>query len=474
MALFCSMLFIFLANGSTYADLWVPSIFRDNMVLQSDRSVPVWGEADTGSKITVGFAGQLKKTTADGNGKWKICFDPMDASFTPRTLKVSSSVKNQKLEVKNVLVGEVWILAGQSNMGWALGRCEGGPEAVSQADYPWLRVFKQWPTQGACDEPAKDVKGGQWVTCTPKYAAELSGVGFFFARALKNHLSSDTPIALINTGMGGTYAESWLSLDRIEKNSPLRAKQARDIASGNYTTNFWGENYFRRPSALYNGKVAPVQPFAARGVIWYQGEGDSAYWAVEHYNRTLTSLINCWRDGWGLEDLPFFIIQLPRYDAGAGSNWPELRAAQEKTARGMENVELVVTIDCGEKEHIHPADKQPVGERLALMARAKVYGENIPCEGPFFQTLETSDSEVYITFSNSDGLHMKGTGGFEICGADGNFVPAEVEVLQDGRAKVFSPGVPKPSAVRYAWFNWGEVSLFNGLGLPVAPFTTLQ
>ena len=457
---------------SAYAELWIPSIFQSGMVLQCQKPVPVWGEAAPGSEVTVTFAGQTQTAVADFSRHWRLVLDPMDASMTPGEMIISSNHGDSTVRLTDVLVGEVWVLSGQSNMGWPLGRCEGGPEAASQADYPWLRVFKQWPNQGACDEPAKDVKGGQWVTCNPKYAAELSGVGFFFARALKDHLSSDTPIALINTGMGGTYAESWLSLDRIETNSPLRAKQARDIASGNYTTNFWGENYFRRPSALYNGKVVPVQPFAARGVIWYQGEGDSAYWAVEHYNRTLTSLINCWRDGWGQEDLPFFIIQLPRYDAGAGGKWPKLRAAQEKTAREMENVELVVTIDCGEKEHIHPADKQPVGERLALMARAKVYGENIPCEGPFFQTLETSDSAVYITFSNSDGLHMKGTGGFEICGADGNFVPAEAEVLKDDRVKVFSSEVSEPSAVHYAWFNWGEVCLFNENGLPAAPFTT--
>jgi sialate O-acetylesterase len=474
MSLFCSIALLFLATGSTRADLWVPSIFRDNMVLQSDRSAPVWGEADTGAEITVAFAGQEKKTTADGNGKWKILLDPMPVSSTPRTLNVCSSVKNQKLEIKNVLVGEVWILAGQSNMGWALSKCDGGNEAAAEANYSWLRIFRQWPYQGVADEPARDVTGGNWTVCSPDIAKDLSGVGFFFARELQKALPPGTPIALINTQMGATYAECWIDRQTLENTpsaQPFIQRAKTEMEAGNEGPGtFLGEMMCRRPSAFYNGKVAPIQPFAVRGTIWYQGEGNSAPWLASGYAETMKALVTSWRQKW--PDLPFLIVQLPRFNSG--SEWPAIRAAQEKTARDLAGVELIVTIDHGQKDTIHPSDKQPVGERLALMARAKVYGENIACEGPFFQSLEMSNGAAYLTFSNSEGLHLKGSEGFEIRSAEGAFVAAEVEVLKDGRVKVFSPGVTEPSAVRYAWFNWGEVCLFNGLGLPAAPFTKMK
>ena len=365
--------FVLSFQAATQAELRMPSVFANGMVLQKGQPVPVWGEADPGTEVTVEFAGQKKKTVTSDGGKWRVILDPMRVSSEPQPLKVQSSIGNQKSEIGNVLVGEVWVLAGQSNMGWPLSKCDGGPEAAAQADYPWLRIFKQWPNQGACDEPARDVTGGQWVVCTPAQAAQLSGVGFFFARALQKALPEDTPVALINTQMGGTYAECWIPLEDILPDSPLLKKQAKDIAAGTYSTNFWGENYFRRPAALYNGKVAPLQPFAVRGVLWYQGEGDSAYWMVAHYPATLTALINSWRQGWQQPDLPFLVVQLPRYNAGAGNDWPAVRAAQAQVAEAMDGVELIVTIDCGRDDQIHPPDKEPVGERLAHRALQTVY-----------------------------------------------------------------------------------------------------
>ena len=459
------------------AELWLPSVFGNGMVLQRDRPVPVWGEADAGAEVSVEFAGQKKTAIADASKHWKVVLDPLSVSSEPRKLTVTSQVSGFKFQVSDVLVGEVWVLAGQSNMGWPLANCDGGQEAAAAADYPWLRIFSQWPNQGACDEPARDVLGGQWNACTPEQAARLSGVGFFFARALHPHLDG-VPIALINTQMGGTYAECWIDLPTLEKTPsarPYLEKAAKEIKPGEVDPkSYWGENNFRRPAALYNGKVAPLQPFAARGVLWYQGEGNSQKWLAAGHAETLTALVDCWRRGFQQPDLPFLVVQLPRHGEGVGNDWPAVRAAQAQVARDVPGVELAVTIDCGREDAIHPPDKEPVGERLALLARAKVYGQDVACSGPVFHSVEKTGDALLVRFGYSNGLFFKGgeAKGFEVCGADRKFVPAQAEILPDGAVKVSSPDVGDPVAVRYGWFNWGEVSLFNGAGLPAAPFTT--
>ena len=470
------ILMLWLVACLSRAELRMPSIFADGMVLQAGKPVPVWGEADAGTEVTVEFAGQKKSAVTSESGKWRVTLDPLPASFEPRTLSIYSSLDTRHLILSNVLVGEVWILAGQSNMGWMLNQSEGGAEASAQAVYPWLRVFKQWPNQGACDVPARDVKGGQWNRCSPQTAAGFSGVGFFFARELQKFLPPGTPVALIDTQMGGTYAECWIDFQTLEKTPsarPFLDKAAREIVPGKDDANgYWGPNNFRRPSALFNGKVSPIQPLAARGVIWYQGEGNSQKWLASGYAETLTALITSWRSGFEQPDLPFLIVQLPRYGAGAGNDWPAVRAAQAQVAGQLSNVGMVVTIDCGEEKQIHPADKQPVGERLALLARAKVYGQDVACSGPVFQFVEKSGDALIVHFQFGNGLMFKDgvARGFELCGADKKFIPAQAEILPAGVVKIFSPDIGDPVAVRYCWFNWGEVSLFNGAGLPAAPF----
>jgi sialate O-acetylesterase len=467
------ILLLVLLSFAARAELWMPSIFDDGMVLQCDKPVPVWGEADPGAEVTVEFAGRKKSATADFSNHWKITLDPMPASSDPRQMKVSSNSNTPPLQYSDLLVGEVWILAGQSNMGWPLKNCDGGPGAAEVADYPWLKIFRQWPYQGACDEPARDVTGGQWLPCTPDQAAQLSGVGFFFARALHKSLPPDTPVALINTQMGGTYAECWIDFQTLENTPSARPyldKAAREIRPGEVDPKgYWGENNFRRPAAMFNGKVAPLQPMAARGVVWYQGEGNSQQWLVPGYAGTLTALINSWRAGFEQPGLSFLIVQLPRF--GTDGDWPAVRAAQAQVAEILPGVELAVTIDLGQQEHIHPSDKEPVGERLSLLAQSAVYGQKVACRGPFFQGLEKSDGSLLLTFSNSEGLHLKGTTGFEICGEDGIFFEAVPEMM-NGAVKLSSPEVRAPAAARYGWSSWGDVSLFNGQGLPAAPFAT--
>jgi sialate O-acetylesterase len=477
------------------AEFWMPSVFSDGMVLQHGKLVPVWGKADPGAEVTVEFAGQKKSAVASGSGKWLVHLDPMPASSEPRKMTVSSSIGNrdgvelgsanagqrsgnQESAIGNVLVGEVWILAGQSNMGWLLKQSAGGAEAAAQANYPWLRCFMQDSRKGVCDAPAEDVTAGRWVACTPETAGGVSGVGFFFARALGPHLDG-VPIALIITESGGTYTECWIdskTLGKTPSARPYLEKAAKDMLAGASTNKsyYWGENNYRRPAGLFNGKVAPLQPFAVRGVLWYQGEGNSQNWLAAGHAETLTALITSWRSGFEQPDLPFLIVQLPRYGAGAGNDWPAVRAAQAQVAGQLSNVGMVVTIDCGEEKQIHPADKQPVGERLALLARAKAYGQDIPFSGPVFQSFTKAADIILVRFEFADGLFFKGgeAKGFEICGTDKKFVPAQAEILPGGVVKVSCPDVGYPVAVRYGWFNWGGVSLFNGAELPAAPFTT--
>ncbi|MCF7863445.1 MAG: cellulase family glycosylhydrolase, partial [Kiritimatiellales bacterium] len=475
--LFAVVAFLAVAVNPVRAELWMPSIFSSGMVLQSGRPVPVWGEADPGSTIGVSFNGQIKESVAATDGHWSVTLDALLVSMIGEAMTVTASSESQTKTFTDVVVGEVWLLAGQSNMGWTLADCDGGTEAAAVADYPWLRIFSQWPNQGACDEPARDVIGGQWNVCTPARASGLSGVGFFFVRALQEALPPSTPLALVNTQMGGTYAECWIDFQTLENTpsaSPFLEKAANEIIPGvSDPDGFWGEDNFRRPSALYNGKVAPLQPFAIRGVIWYQGEGNSQNWLADGYGGTLSALVDSWRQQWGWADLPFLIVQLPRYNAGDWNDWPAVRAAQAQVARDLPGVELAVTIDCGAENQIHPPDKEPVGERLALLAQAKVYGQTVECSGPVFQSSEIKDGAVLVELAFADGMSFSGgiARGFEICRPDGQFVPAQAEIMYDGRVRISSPAVPSPIGARYGWFNWGEVSLVNTQGLPAAPFT---
>ena len=440
------------------ADLWVPSIFSSGMVLQSGQPVPVWGEGEPGETITVSFDGQVKDVVVGGDGRWSATLDALTVSMTGATLSVSASASLQTKTFTDVLVGEVWLLSGQSNMGVSLAGSDGGAEAAAAANYPWLRVFKQ--TSFAASEPARDVSGGEWVTCAPDNAGQISGVGFFFARALQASLPTNTPIALVNTQVGGTWIEQWVDIDTI---SAIPAAQPFIVSTN-----------LPDPSLLYNGRVAPLQPFGIGGVIWYQGEGNTmATLDSAGYVDELKGLVTSWRQQWQQPDLPFLVVQLPRYHAEDWSQWPEVRNAQAQAAHDMDGVEVAVTIDLGEELDIHPTNKEPVGERLALLARAKVYGEAIDCYGPFFQSSEIDGGDVLVEWANADGLFFTNgvAQGFEICGTDGVFVSAQAEILPDNRVRVYSPTVPEPACVRYGWFNWGEVSLFNGLDLPAAPFS---
>jgi sialate O-acetylesterase len=464
---------------SAHAELWMPSIFASGMVLQADKPIALWGEAEPGSKVTVDFAGQKKTSVADASKRWKVVLDPMPVSNEARTLSATSvGPSATTLQFTGVLVGEVWILAGQSNMVVPLKIVTGGPKDAQTADYPWLHVFTQARFEGASDKPAHDVRNGAWSECSPAVAREMSGVGFYFATALHSQLPN-TPIALIHTATGATFAECWMDTETLLETpatSFFRKWSEEALAQAPTNPNDkspLGPMNYRRPSALFNGKIAPLQPLAVRGVVWYQGEGNAKPEFREGYSQTLQRLIESWRRSFADPKLPFLIVQLPRWEPiNPLDSWPTIRAAQAQVARQVPGVELAVMIDLGKVDNIHPPDKAPIGRRLASLAAAKVYGKNIPYSGPVLKKAERQEQNVLLYFEFGQGLSFRGgeAKGFELAETDGKFAPAQAEILKDGTIRVFSVGIPQPTAVRYGWFNWGEVSLYNADKLPAAPF----
>lgn len=504
----CQILALVL-NG--VAALEIPSIFSDHMVLQRDRPLTVWGWAVPRDLVTVEFAGSTANATASVDGRWEAVLPSFPASADGRDLTVRAKSGEAKT-MKNVVVGDVWILGGQSNMGWTVGQSEGAAEAKARADYPWLRWFNQLPNQGAADAPARDVKGGRWQPVSPQMAAQISAVGFYFAEALRPALEG-VPVGLVNTSMGGTAIESWIDLSTLKALPAAKnALDAYQTALGEYdrrmeewslakaqwekvageasaknqpppkkddfiTNGPLGPHHFRRPSALFHGKVAPIQPFAARGVLWYQGEGNAANTkAASNYGSLLSTLIQRWRADWRDPELFFLVVQLHGYDhPNRSADWPTLRAQQAEVVQNTPRAAMAVTMDVGDQTDIHPGRKQPVGERLALLARRHVYREeSVVAEAPRFVRAERHGDEVMLHFkpdadlATSDGMSPRG---FEL--GDGKQPFVEVEAtLREGVIVLSIPQGTPATEIRYAWANWPKANLQSLSGLPIAPFRT--
>lgn len=507
-ALGCLVLFLSL---SAHATLTIPSIFSDGAVLQRDKPLPIWGWADPGATVTVRFADQNISAAADAAGRWEVMFAAMPASLQGRTLEISTGSESQT--IKNVLVGEVWLLGGQSNMGWNLKQCSNGETAIQRASYPWLRFFNQLPNEGASETPQRDVKRGRWQFCTPATAPNISGIGFFFAEALHPTLGEQVPVALIQTPMGGTPIQSWIELPLLEALPAHKhglqffrdgvAKYLQNKAELETAKATWQQQVeaakatgqtapampFERepeglkphilPSALFNGKVYPLQPFPLRGVVWYQGESNAAdTTTATQYTELLELLIGSWRRGFRDPDLPFIVVQLPGFSSAAkerAGDWPTLRASQAAAVARTPHTGLVVTIDLGEKENIHPNDKQSVGERAALVARALAYDDQkVVFEGPRFLQATRFGSDLRLQFAATGSLattDQAAPQGFEMAGPDGNFAPVKAR-LQGNSIFIGAPS-KLAATVRYAWKNWPEANVRDSSGLPLAPFLTV-
>ena len=476
-------------------------LFNDNAVLQQGVSVPVWGTADDGERVTVEFAGQKVSATAT-NGSWMVRLLPMKADSRASSMTVSGPYNSVTLT--NLLVGEVWICSGQSNMERQLGLrngqkpIEGHEAATAAANFPEIRHFLV--KQTVSTNPLSEVSGS-WQVCSPETVTNFSAVGYFFGRDL--HKALGVPVGLLHVSWGGTPAETWTRKEAFETNSllaPILARYTNDIATysarlakyqsdeprlkeeyTNAVAKALAEakptprppsppkdplKWQNSPSMLFNGMLHPVIPYAMRGVIWYQGESNSG--RAKEYRDLFPAMIADWRTLWGEGNFPFLFVQLAPY-RGTG---PEIRESQLLTLAKSTNTAMVVTTDHGAANDIHPTEKEPVGQRLALAARALTYGDRIEYSGPMFSEARFRGTNAIVSFSHVGmGLVAKDGDlkGFEVAGSDGKFGPATA-VIDGLTVVVSSPEVPVPSAVRYGWTNVPEVNLFNAAGLPASPF----
>jgi len=492
------------------ADVSLPAIISDHAVLQRGAKVPIWGWAEPGEEVTVSFTGQTVKTKAGADGRWQVKLERLKTGEAAE-LKVQG--KNE-LTVKDVLVGEVWLCSGQSNMGFTVNRANGFEQEKAAANLPTLRHFKEG--SGTATTP-QEKGNGKWSVTTPEAVGTFSAAAYFFGRELNEKLK--VPVGVINSSVGGTPIEAWTSWDaqkgvkdlgfifaewdtRIAAWDPAKAKA--DFAKlqerrqrGAEQAKAEGKPALRplrgpvdptidahRPANLFNGKIAPLIPYAIRGAIWYQGEtnantvaGGSAY-AVQ-----LPLLIADWRQRWGYE-FPFAWVQLPEYVARSSDGWSLVQEAMLKSL-SVPKTGMAVGLGLGEQKDIHPKAKKEVGQRLATWAMAKVYapapakkakaGPTALAMGPLFAAHQIKGGAVTITFKEADGLVAKDgeIKGFTIAGEDQVWKSATAKIEKD-TVVVSSAEVAKPAAVRYAWGSNPEFSLVNAAGLPASPFRTDQ
>lgn len=446
---------------SLTAEVKLNSLFSDHMILQKGVQVPVWGTADDGEKVSVSFNGQTMSTSAV-NGKWMLKLSPMPYVLTAKSMKITG--KNT-IVIHDILVGEVWLCSGQSNMERQLGPRPPQPlitdweKERDVADYPFIREY--YVPLDYSKSKKVDVNS-TWTVCSPQTVPEFSAIGYLFAKNLFKNLK--VPVGIIFSAYGGTPAEDWTSKTALENNPDLTEL----VKNYDKPTSSWKPKG-KTMSGLYNGMIYPLLPYAIKGIVWYQGESNNDHPA--QYQTILPVMIQNWRQDFKLGNIPFLIVQIaPNKDMS-----PEIRESQFLVCKKVKNTALIVTTDCGDADNIHPSHKQPVGERLALAAEALAYKEKIEYAGPTYQSFKINGKEVCLSFTHiGKGLKSKGNSGlkgFTIAGKDKKFVPATA-VFKGNKVCVYNDSVHKPIAVRYGWSNVPDVNLYNVDGLPASPFRT--
>jgi len=469
------------------------------MVMQRDLPVHVWGMASPGQSVTVAFRGESRLVNADQLGHWNAYLKPGPAGG-PFTLTVtpgpaSNQASNQgAITREDIMVGDVWVASGQSNMEFPLNRSSTAAQDLPNAANPQIRLLMI--RKRTADYAMWDADTDGWTPSTSETAKEFSAVAYYFARdiAARQHVT----IGLIDATWGGTVGESWVRLTALGEDASLapifasRGRMTDDAAdadaeqadekkqleeakaAGKPAPQFpwhpplmsWG------PGLLWNGMIAPLTPLPIRGALWYQGESNSALARVHSYDRVMRTLIGDWRRQWGIGDFPFLYVQISNFKSTPREDWAELREQQVRTL-AMRNTAMAVTIDIGNPDDVHPTNKLDVGLRLARAARVLTYGESIEFSGPMFRQATTEAGSIRAWFDHAKGLNAKGgtITGFEVAGRDGKYVPASATI--DGATVVVSsPDVPAPVYVRYGWANSPQCNLFNGEDLPASPFTS--
>jgi sialate O-acetylesterase len=476
------------AGQSGFADVTVPNIFSNSMVLQRDQANAVWGKASPGEAVSVAIDSQKHSTTADEKGNWRVTLEPMKVG-EPKELVISG--KNE-IRLTDVLVGEVWICSGQSNMQWAVRNSTDFALEAASANHPQIRMIN-FPQVGV-QEPIWTHDDRKWMVCSPELVPNFSAVGYFFARQL--HQTLGVPIGMINNAWGGSACEAWINRETLssdEQFAPLiqrwqsmekRFEELSVISQrdenqqkefGNLKNQMSGN---ARPGNIYNGVLKSHLGYGIRGAIWYQGESNAG--RAYQYRELFPLMISSWRKEWGQGDFPFYWVQLADFmeekAEPSDSAWAELREAQTMTMAKLPNTGQAVIIDIGEGKDIHPRNKVTVGMRLARWALAKDYGMSIPCHSPQYKSMEVADNKVVLTFDHVGSgwrpFDVNQLRGFTIAGEDKKFVNANATLLKDGRIEVSSDAVANPVAVRYGWADNPICNLFSVDDLPLTPFRT--
>jgi len=499
--LILSLVLLLVNAGAAFADVKLPAVISDNMVLQRGMEVPIWGWAEPGEIIcvSVGWQDLLPIAFTDKEGKWVVKVKTSKAGG-PYEIIIKG---NNTITLKNILVGEVWVCSGQSNMQWPVRQSANAEQEIAAADYPDIRLFTV--QRKPAEQPQSDCVG-DWQLCSPQTVPGFSAVAYYFGRKL--HKELNVPVGLIHTSWGGTPAEAWTSKKTLESDPDFEPilKRYSDViakypeAKSKYEQKLkeWekavaeakaegekpprrpypprGPRHKNNPSGLYNAMIAPLIPYGIGGVIWYQGESNAG--RAYQYRKLFGGMIKNWRNDWGQGDFPFLFVQLANFMAvnpePSESAWAELREAQLMTL-ALPKTGMAVIIDIGEANDVHPKNKQDVGKRLALWALAGSYGKKLEYCGPIYKSMRVEGNKIILHFDHVGGGLVAGGGGplkgFAIAGADRKFVWADAKVVGD-TVVVSSDKVSEQVAVRYAWADNPVCNLYNKEGLPASPFRT--
>jgi sialate O-acetylesterase len=480
------------------AQLTLPKVLSSHMVVERDVPVHVWGLALPSEQVSVTFRGETRTTTAGELGRWSVYLKP-GAAGGPFVMTVQGTAPGgqpQTITLDDVLVGDVWVASGQSNMEFQMHQAATADTDLPKAGIPDLRLLVVRETSTMA--PQDDIDSDGWAASSPETATDFSAVAWYFAREIGQR--EHVPVGVIDTTWGGTPVEAWTRMTALGQNAGLmpvfanwgktiegepdhilrNKDQDRQIAEakaqGKPVPDFgwrWRAES-SGPSLLWNGMIAPLTPFPIRGVIWYQGETNASDDRAPLYRSIFTTMIEDWRSQWGVGSFPFLFVQLANFKPGSNVGWPELRDQQLKTL-ALNNTGMAVTIDIGNPNDVHPTDKIDVGLRLARWARVLTYGEKIEDSGPLFRQAVPEGPAIRAYFDHAKGLAARGGAltSFEVAGADGKFVPATATI--DGETIVASsPEVAKPAAVRYGWASNPQCNLYNSDQLPASPFTSAQ
>jgi sialate O-acetylesterase len=470
------MLILLVAFASpAAADVSLNNMFGDHMVLQQGIKNKVWGKADPGEQVTVTLGGQTHSTTAAADGTWHVFLDPVKEYGGPHTLTVKG--KNT-VTFSDVLIGEVWVCAGQSNMQWSVNQSNDPDLEKAAAKFPNIRLISV--PQVGTQEPQWNFNG-KWQQCSPETVGNFSAVGYCFGRQL--HQTLGVPVGLINNAWGGSAAEAWVKREKIVAHPSLKAIHDRWVKTESAEKP--DENQMKgnaRPGNIHSGVLTPSIGYGIKGAIWYQGESNAG--RAYQYRELFPFMIKSWREEWGLGDFPFYWVQLADFKAEkaepAESDWAELREAQTMTMKALPNTGEAVIIDIGEGKDIHPKNKQDVAKRLARWALAETYKvPGIAARSPLYKGMDKQGSKIVLSFDNVGTkagdwrpFDVAEPIGFTIAGADKKFVPAKAVILADGRIEVSSEAVAEPVAVRYAWADNPVCNMYSAAGLPLTPFRT--